>query len=79
MDAWSPRVRVPDPTFMYPKHSEVEQMGTLGLGAERGLLQGGQSKGQWLSFSPPAAPGRVSGEHFQRPGWVGVGGESQSL
>ena len=28
MDAWSPRVRVPDPTFMYLKHSEVEQMGS---------------------------------------------------
>ena len=64
VDAWSPRVRVPDPTSMYPKHSEVGQMGALELGAEPGLLQGGRSKGQWLSFSPPAAPGRVSGEHF---------------
>lgn len=62
MDAWPPRVRVPDSTFMYLKHSEVEQMGSWSWEQRKAYLQGGQSKETVAQLLPT----RSSWEGFRR-------------
>ena len=78
MDAWPPRVRVPDSTFMYLKHSEVEQMGSWSWEQRKAYLQGGQSKETVAQLLPT----RSSWEGFRRAilkarlgggGWGGAG------